>query len=63
MISELTDAQVARVFDLCEKIVAVREGVPAPPFGMGAEAERAKNLRSSLDAHNNEILELSALLR
>ena len=64
MTIELTDAQVARVLELCGKIAAVRNELPVAPFRLeNAELEIAKYLRSSLLAKNDLLLELGALLR
>lgn len=61
---ELTDAQTARLFKLCEEIVGVRNEMPRPPFKSGeVDLELAKALRSSLDQHQDALLELGALLR
>ena len=63
----LTDAQIARVFDLCTEIAAVKKEMPAPPSGFARSEtvalELAKNLRASLEKHNNALVELGALLR
>lgn len=63
MTIQLTDAQIVRLFELCEQVVAVRMTMPAPPTGMDGDLELAKNLRSSLEAQNDVLLELGALLR
>lgn len=63
----LTDSQIARLFDLCDEIAAVRKEMPAPPSGFArsetARLESAKNLRASLEKHNDSLIELGALLR
>ncbi len=60
----LTDAQIARLFKLCDEIVSVRNEMPRPPFRSGeVDLEVAKALRGSLDLHNDTLLELGALLR
>ena len=63
MTVNLTNEQIARLFHLCEKIVAVKRSMPIPPKGMDGELELAKNLRSSIEKENDVLLELGALLR
>jgi hypothetical protein len=61
---ELTDAQTARLFKLCEEILSVRNEMPRAPFRSGeVDLEVAKALRSSLDLHQDALIELGALLR
>lgn len=64
---KLTDAQIVRVLELCNKIGKIQHEVPAPPSGTGmaetAGLEVAKSIRASLDRHNDDLLELGALLR
>jgi hypothetical protein len=63
----LTDAQIVRLFELCEKVLKVKRSVPLPPNGFGdeenAQLEAAKNVRSSLERENSVLVELGALLR
>lgn len=63
----LTDAQIARLFDLCAQIAAIRGEMPAPPKGFAhnqtVTIELAKNLRETLEKHNDALVELGALLR
>jgi hypothetical protein len=59
----LSDAQIVRLFELCEKIGAVLREIPPPPQGLDGSLERAKNLRSSLDKQNGVLIELGTLLR
>ena len=63
MIAELTGTQVARLLEVCGKIAKVQQELPAPPPGFNVTLEVAKHLRSSLEAKNNLLLELGALLR
>jgi hypothetical protein len=63
MTVQLTDAQIARLFELCEKIGKVSREIPPPPQGLDGSFERAKHLRSSLERENSVLLELGALLR
>lgn len=64
---KLTDAQIARVLELCKKIGQIQNEVPAPPVGVGmaetASLEVAKSIRASLERENSALLELGALLR
>lgn len=64
MTINLTNIQVARVLELCAKIAAVTQEMPMPPE-MNSEValELAKNLRASIEKHNDELIELGALLR
>lgn len=63
----LTDAQIVRVLELCNKVGAIQHSVPQPPKGVGmqdtANLAIAKSIRSSLEAENDSLLELGALLR
>jgi len=63
MLIKLTDEQVARVLYLCEKIAKVRHELPAAPQGFEASLDIIKHLRASLEAKNDLLLELGALLR
>lgn len=63
MTPQMTDAQIARLFELCNKISAIRATMPAPPAGMGGDLELAKALRSNLEKANDVLLELGALLK
>ena len=64
MTINLTDVQIARMFTLCAKISAVKLEIPPPPEkNAETDLEIAKNLRSSLESHNDELIELGALLR
>jgi hypothetical protein len=63
MTINLTDAQITRLFDLCIKIVLIRQELPASPQGMDVDLESAQNLRRNLEAQNDVLVELGALLR
>jgi len=63
MVIKLTDEQVARVLSLCEKIARIKQELPAPPKGFEVSLEVAKHLRASLEAKNDLLVELGALLR
>lgn len=63
MVANLTDEQVARVLTLCESIARIKQELPAPPPGYIVDVEIAKHLRKSLEARNDVLLELGALLR
>jgi len=64
MIINLTDTQIARLLDLCEKIAVLRQRIPKPPFeGVNVSLEVARHLRKDLEAANDVLLELGALLR
>ncbi len=60
---ELTNEQVARVLEICERIASIKNEVPLPPRGFEMSLEIAKYLRTSLLAQNSMLVELSALLR
>lgn len=63
MTPQMTDAQIARLFELCGKVAAIRSTMPAPPPGMNGDLELAKNLRSSLEKQNDVLIELGAMLK
>lgn len=67
MTIQLTDEQVVRLLFLCAKIGRIQNEVPQPPKGVGmaatADLEIAKSIRQSLEANNDALLELGALLR
>ena len=63
MIIHLNDVQVARVLELCSKIAAIQNQLPKPPQGSNVSLEIAQHLRGSLEKHNDDLLELSTLLR
>ena len=67
MISELNDEKVARVFALCERIVAIKMQVPPTPSTFGqknaVQLETARALRDVLEQNNEVLMELGALLR
>jgi hypothetical protein len=63
MVIELTDAQVARVLELCEKIAVLRQQLPPAPRGFDVSLEVAKHLRAVLESKSDLLLELGALLR
>lgn len=68
MVVNLSDAQIARVFELAGKIVKIQGEIPLPPGGGAtmaetAKLETAKALRASLERSNDTLLELGALLR
>ena len=63
MTIQLSDEQISRVLTLCGKIAAIRNEIPAAPRGFEVSMEIAKTLRSSLEARNEELVELGALLR
>jgi hypothetical protein len=61
---ELTDAQIARLFKLCETVLAIKQSLPAAPrSGADIDLEIAKHLRASLEQNNDTLVELGALLR
>lgn len=64
---QLTDAQIVRLLELCNKVGAIYHSVPQPPQGVGmaatADLEIAKSIRASLERENDVLLELGALLR
>jgi hypothetical protein len=60
---ELTDGQIVRVLDLCLKISKISQKLPASPAGYDVAIEVAKHLRADLLTHNDDLLELGALLR
>lgn len=63
----LSDAQIVRLLELCNKIGKIQFEVPRPPTGVGmaetAGLEVAKSIRASLERENDSLLELGALLR
>ena len=63
----LTDGQIVRLFELANKVAAIRKEVPVPPSTFGqkdtVKLETAKALRNSLDESNDVLTELGALLR
>jgi hypothetical protein len=59
----LTDEQIARVFQLCAEIVAVRDMMPAAPHGHNVRLEVARAVRVSLSQHNAALVELAAILQ
>jgi hypothetical protein len=63
MIVDLTDAQVVRVLELTAQISRISQELPQAPRGFDVSLEIAKHLRSSLEAKNDLLLELGALLR
>ena len=63
MVIILTDEQIVRVLEITEKIAATKRELPTPPRGFNVDIETAKYLRSSLEAKNDLLLELGALLR
>lgn len=63
MIIKLTDAQITRVLELTSKIAAIRQELPIAPRGFDVNEEIAKNLRTSMERHNDWLVELGALLR
>jgi hypothetical protein len=67
IVIQLTDGQIVRLFELCEKVLKVKRSVPLPPNGFGdeenAQLEAAKNVRQTLESQNDVLLELGALLR
>lgn len=63
MTIQLTDAQVARLLELCVKIAKIQQELPAAPAGFEVGIEIAKHLRASLEAKNDLLLELGSLLR
>ncbi len=63
MTIELTDHQIARVLELCAQVAEIRKEVPLPPAGHNVTLEVAKHLRQSLEAKNDVLVELGALLR
>jgi hypothetical protein len=67
MVNQWTDEQIVRVFELCERVVAVRGTMPPLPVGFKndpeSQLELARSLRSNLEKRNADLLELEALLR
>ena len=63
MIADLTDEQVARILELTAQISRVANEIPQPPRGFDVSLEIAKALRTSLEARNEALVELGALLR
>jgi hypothetical protein len=64
MTIDLTNTQIARVLELCAKIAMVTTEMPTPPEKSAeVDLELAKNLRANLEKHNDELIELGALLR
>jgi hypothetical protein len=60
---ELTDGQIVRVLDICLKISKISQQLPPVPSGYDVAIEVAKHLRADLLKHNDDLLELGALLR
>jgi hypothetical protein len=64
---ELTDSQIVRLLDLCEKIAKIKTGMPKMPEGFSvdenARLEVAKAARAAVEANNDILVELGALLR
>lgn len=64
---QLTDEQIARVFELAEKITVVQQSIHWTPGGFARSEtirlEIAKSLRASLEAQTDVLLELGTLLR
>ena len=63
MINQLTDAQIARLLELCGEITAVRNELPAAPKGYNVALEIARSLRTSLEQHSAALTELGTILR
>ena len=63
MVEKLTDEQIARVFALCEEIVAVKKTLPAAPKGFNVNVEVARATRAILEQHNDALTELVMLLQ
>ncbi len=59
----LTDEQIARLFELCAEITAVRNSIPAAPTGFNVSLERARYLRNSLSQHDAALAELGIMLQ
>jgi hypothetical protein len=59
---ELTDQQVARLFQLCAEILAVRDSVPSAPQGFDLNLEIARIVRANLEKHSAAMEELGQLL-
>jgi hypothetical protein len=60
---QMTDQQIVRVLELCERIARIKNELPAAPRGFEVGLEIAKALRSSIEAQNDALTELAALLR
>ena len=58
----LSDVQVARVFQLCAEIDAVKRSLPAPPQGCDIFLEVAMNTRAVLAEHDAALRELADIL-
>lgn len=64
MTIELTDAQIVRVLHLSAKIAEISREIPLPPWNSTeTNLAVASALRASFELHNDELLELGALLR
>lgn len=59
----LTDEQIARLFELCNEISAVKRQLPAAPEGFDVSLESARNLRVSLTLHAAALAELAEILK
>jgi hypothetical protein len=64
---ELTDGQIVRLFELCERIAKIKSGIPVMPAGFrldpNAQIELAKAARAAVEADNDILVELGTLLR
>lgn len=60
---ELTDEQIARVFELCAEIVSVRDSIPRAPQGYDMSVQVAGIVRENLERHTSHLEELHQLLR
>ena len=63
MVATWTDEQIARVFELCLEIAAVRNEIPTPPPGINLRSEVARATRESLEQHHAALEELGKLLK
>jgi hypothetical protein len=62
MTIQLTNEQIVRLLHLCGVIAKIQQELPAPPPGFEVDLEIAKHLRSSIEAKNDVLVELGALL-
>lgn len=60
---EYTDQQIARLFELCGEITAVKKSLPEAPEGFDVSLETARHLRSTLAQHTDALNELASLLQ
>jgi hypothetical protein len=59
---ELTDKQIARIFELSAELAEVRRQLPIAPQGFDVSIESARDLRASLLLHLPAMVELGDIL-